>query len=277
MSPVTDESDMADRPRFLGRLGPADAVTAANAVLGFLAVVVAPTDARLAARLLLVAAITDALDGIVARRFGGTEVGPHLDSLADVSSFGVAPAVLLLAVTPADGVLELAAFVVGGLFVAFAVVRLGVYTVEDEGRVTTHGVPTALAMTVVAAATLAGIDRPALLVGATALLAVGMVTPIVYPDLHAQDAAVMGVVQMLAVATSGRVGEVFAFAVLFLAVGYTVFGPRFYWRDVPEEDQPGTATAPPDTPGGDASDATSGSTQADGGDAPETDDAGVRS
>ena len=232
---------MADRPRFLTRLGPADAVTAANAVLGFLAVVVASTDPRLAARLLLLAAITDALDGIVARQFGDTEVGPHLDSLADVSSFGVAPAVLLLAVTPGGGTLGLAAFVVGGTFVAFAVVRLGVYTVEDEGHVATHGVPTALVMTVIAAATLAGIDRPALLVGATALLAVGMVTPIQYPDLHAQDAAVMGIVQTLAVVTAGRFGEVFAFAVLFLAVGYTVFGPRFYWREVPEDNRPNPA------------------------------------
>ena len=54
------------QPRFVGRLGAADAVTVANAALGFLATAAALIDVTLAARLSLVGAITDALDGIVA-------------------------------------------------------------------------------------------------------------------------------------------------------------------------------------------------------------------
>ena len=237
MSGVTDSPHMADRPRFIGRLGPADAVTVANAAVGFLAVVASVTDPTLAARLILLAGIADGLDGVVARKFGGTAVGPHLDSLADVASFGVAPALLVVAVarTSDASVLSTVAIAVGAGYVALAVVRLGVYTVADEGRVTTHGVQTTLSATVVAAAALAGLNRPTLLVGAAAVLALGMVTPIAYPDLHAQDAGVMGVVQAVAVVTTGRVGEVFAFALLFLAVGYTVLGPRFYWREIPED------------------------------------------
>jgi len=86
------------QPRFVGRLGAADAVTVANAALGFLATAAALIDVTLAARLILVGAITDALDGIVARRRGSTPAGVYLDSLADVASFGVAPAVLVVAV-----------------------------------------------------------------------------------------------------------------------------------------------------------------------------------
>ena len=83
------------KPRFVGRLGLADVVTVSNAAVGFLAAVAATVDVGLAARLLLLAAIADALDGVVARRRGGTAVGPYLDSLADVGSFGVAPALLV--------------------------------------------------------------------------------------------------------------------------------------------------------------------------------------
>ncbi|MFC7028242.1 hypothetical protein ACFQH8_13800 [Halomicroarcula sp. GCM10025710] len=49
------------------RLSVADTVTLANAVVGFAAGAVAFTDLQLAARLMLVAIIFDAVDGIVAR------------------------------------------------------------------------------------------------------------------------------------------------------------------------------------------------------------------
>jgi len=143
---VADRWGMS-RPRFLGRLGPADAVTVANAAVGLIAAVVAATDAALAARLILLSAVADGLDGVLARRFGGTAVGPHLDSLADVASFGVAPALLLAnavgdpTATPGAAAPAVA---VAAVYVAFAVVRLGVYTVEDEATVTTHGVQTTL-------------------------------------------------------------------------------------------------------------------------------------
>jgi CDP-diacylglycerol--serine O-phosphatidyltransferase len=52
------------------------------------------------------------------------------------------------------------------------------------------------------------------------VLAVLMVSTITYPDLHAQDALVMGVVQILAILLSGYYGRVFAFALLFLALAY---------------------------------------------------------
>lgn len=49
-----------------------------------------------AIQLILTAAILDGLDGTLARRFGShSEMGAHLDALADLVAFGVAPAVAL--------------------------------------------------------------------------------------------------------------------------------------------------------------------------------------
>ena len=236
---VTDRTGMS-RPRFLGRLGLADAVTVGNAAVGLLAAVAATTDPTVAARLLLTAAVADGLDGVLARKFGGTAVGPHLDSLADVASFVVAPALLVVAVAlPASPTASPAAaapvVAVAAAYVAFGVVRLGVYTVEDEATVTTHGVQTTLSATIIAAVVLAGVGGATVLLAVTAVLAPAMVTPVAYPDLHAQDALVMGVVQAVAVLAGGRIGETFAFALLFLAVGYAVLGPGFYWRETDDD------------------------------------------
>jgi len=232
------------QPRFVGRLSLADAVTVSNAALGFLAVVAAPTNAELAARLVLLAAVADGLDGVLARHVGSSAAGPYLDSLADVASFAVAPAALVVAVVREawgggfDEVRVVVALLGAALFVAMAVVRLGLYTAHDAKEDTTEGVPTTLASVVLGGVVLVGVTGPVALVVLVYVLAGLMVSTITYPDLHAQDALVMGVVQALAVLLTGSVGRHlfgdlgrgFAFGLLFLALAYLFLGPMFYWR-----------------------------------------------
>ena len=223
------------QPRFVGRLGLADAVTVGNAMLGFLAAFVATANAPLAARIVLLAAVADGLDGVIARKRGGTAAGPYLDSLADVASFGVAPA-MLIASRAADAwtldgqpLLYALGLLLPAVYVAMAVTRLGLYTAYDSDAAETKGAPSTLAATILSAGVLAGFVGPLLLVALSGLLAGLMVTRITYPDLHPQDALVMGVVQTLAILLRGRPGEVFAFALLFLSLAYLTLGPRFYW------------------------------------------------
>ena len=221
-------------PRFVGRLGVADAVTSANAALGFVAVVAATVDVELAARLVLLAAIADGLDGLLARRYGSTPAGEHLDSLADVASFGVAPA-FFVAVRVGDtwGFGEPRALLAVGvcaLFVAAGVVRLGMYTAYDTGNAHTEGVPTTLAATLLAAGVLAGFSDPLVVVAATGVLAALMVTTITYPDLYSRDALAMGVVQAAALLAPLALSRSFPRALLAWALAYLVLAPRFYWR-----------------------------------------------
>ncbi len=224
-------------PRFVGRFGVADAVTVANAALGFLAVVVAFADVQLAARLVLLAAVADGLDGILARRYGGTPAGPHLDSLADVSSFAVAPAVLAFVVV-IDGLdLEIDAFspelvvvgVICGLFVAMAVARLGLYTAYDTDERYTEGVQTTLAATILGAAILAGAADPWLVLGITLAFCYLMVSTVRYPELLARDALIMGVVHVLAILIPEFAGRTFPFALLTLGLAYMLLAPWLYW------------------------------------------------
>jgi len=88
-----------------------------------------------AAVAILIAAVFDGLDGRVARMTGSTsEFGKELDSLCDLVSFGVAPALLayLWALTPYGRYGWLAAF----LFVATTALRLARFNsaVDDEDK-----------------------------------------------------------------------------------------------------------------------------------------------
>ncbi len=221
-------------PRFVGRLGVADAVTVGNAALGFLAAAVAMVDVSVAAQFVLLAAVLDGVDGVLARRYGGTRVGPYLDSLADVASFGVAPAMLVIALAEdaaVSGVAALVAFGIPALFVAMAVVRLGLYTAYDAARTTTLGAPSTLAATTLGAAVLAGIDEPVAVLAITAVFWYLMVSPIEYPDLLARDALLMGVVHVLAVLIPRFQGGMFPVALLTLSLAYLLLGPWFYWGE----------------------------------------------
>jgi len=242
------------KPRFVGRLGAADAVSAGNAALGFVAVLLAPAYPEAAARLVLLGAVLDGLDGVVARTFGGSRAGPYLDSLADVASFGVAPAAIAASVASSrwpiweGSPMAYAAVGVPALFVAMAVVRLALYTAYDTQDYVTVGVPSTLAATIIASAVLAGVATPATLLGATAVFTYLMVTTIEYPDLLAVDALVMGVVNVLAVALPDVRDGGFPYAILFLALAYLVLGPRFYWRDV-DRTEPAAADGTADAEG----------------------------
>lgn len=224
--------------RFLAELTVADLVTLSNAVIGFVAIAVAPSDPDLAARLILLSAVADGVDGALARSFGGSAIGPYLDSLADVPSFALAPAVTVYAVTagyaPGGFADPLAIIIVGlapALFVTLAILRLGVYSAYDTNATKTVGAPSTLVATILATALLIPHPTEPILLVLTGMLALAMVAPVDYPDLLIRDALLMGGIHILAVAFPMFYGRVFVYALLTLALAYLVLGPRFYWGE----------------------------------------------
>lgn len=233
-------------PRFVGRVSTADVVTLVNAMLGFVACAFVLVDPAVSARAILLAAVADGLDGVLARKFGSTPIGEYLDSLADVASFSVAPALFVAAVALRDldggGPWGVAAVVVPAVFVAMAVVRLALYTALDVGKASTEGVQTTLAGTILAVAYLAGVTDARVLLVATAVFAYLMVTRIPYPELYARDAIAMGTVQAGAILAPTLFSRLFPRALLVAALCYLVGGPFFYWRR-PDEEEGAEASA----------------------------------
>jgi len=225
------------------RVAAADVVTLANAGLGMVATVLAVVEGPdLAARLILLAAVADGLDGLVARRLGGSRLGLTLDSMADVVSFGVAPAAFVFAVARAGlgpfGSLSAAyagALALAALFAVVALLRTALYTVYFAEETTRPGVQNTLAASLLAVAYLAAGDlappgQVAVgLLAASPPLAALMLVPVGYPKLTDRDALAMGVVQMGAVLLPAAGGRAFPRALLLAAVAYTVLAPRYYW------------------------------------------------
>jgi CDP-diacylglycerol--serine O-phosphatidyltransferase len=151
-------------------------VTLASGVCGFTAIIYSATgklnDAATAAWLIMAAIVLDGVDGRLARITRRTsDFGIELDSLCDLVSFGVAPAVLALtvmgdvelltssAVTGALKLLSRLYWLLGSIYVSCAAVRLARFNVGASVQSDAHqyfvGLPSPAAAGLVAALVLA--------------------------------------------------------------------------------------------------------------------------
>lgn len=146
MIPTSDHahSETADPPRRMRRavvILPSG-LTLANLFCGVFAIVSASRGQfDFAGLLIILGGVADALDGRVARATGsGSRFGSELDSLVDVITFGLAPALIMyFAILNQEGWEWLIPF----LYVACAAIRLARFNVEQAGRAKRyfHGLP----------------------------------------------------------------------------------------------------------------------------------------
>lgn len=131
-----------NEPSFMKRHIP-NAITSANLVCGCIAIAEANAgNLSMAALLILLAAFFDFFDGLAARLLKvSSEIGAQLDSLADVVSFGVAPAFIafeLLEGSLDQSKLAYLAFVIA----IFSAIRLAKFNVDDRQTDQFIGLPT---------------------------------------------------------------------------------------------------------------------------------------
>ncbi len=177
------------------RIG-ANLATLANGLLGVGAILYTLAGNKLWAMLLIVIAIGfDGLDGMLSRRSArrSSRFGRIADSVADATSFGLAPAVLI-AFHASDTAIwapyALLTTAVAGAYLAAAIGRLTYFTARAHGLPHFLGVPTpesALAVVVVIlfhdVPGYAGVQPGGVVIGGL-LLAVLMVVPVPYPKVR---------------------------------------------------------------------------------------------
>ncbi len=171
------------RKHIYSLLSLADLMTVVNLLFGFAAAIaLLDGSVEIGALLVLLAALADGADGLLARREHSL-FGEALDSLADVVSFGVVPALLLyvsLAPWPPAGP------ALGGGFLACGTLRLARFHLRGPSRESFQGLPITaggLATSLLLLATPAGIPTWAPAPGG-ALLSYLMVSNLRYPKLR---------------------------------------------------------------------------------------------
>jgi CDP-diacylglycerol--serine O-phosphatidyltransferase len=231
---MTFVENLQGRPTYQrGAAGLPSAFTIGNLFFGFAAIVKAfHGDFVFASQLIVVAGIFDVLDGRIARLTGCTsELGAELDSLADLVSFGVAPAVIAYewGLVPHDQPF-LAAFVLV-LCAALRLARFNVLRQSADGCTFT-GLPSPAAAGMVVSVVLLHPNPPiggfaTLFVPLVLILAGGlMISPIRYQSFK-KSKVTLHRYQVALVIAGAVAAIVFEPAVSLLCVswGYAASGP----------------------------------------------------
>jgi CDP-diacylglycerol--serine O-phosphatidyltransferase len=232
------------------RLSLADLFTLTNGACGFLAICSMAalfhdrqgnTPIRLpstAVMLLFLGATCDLFDGQIARRFGGSCMGAHLDNLADAISFGLAPAFLVgvWGTRAAHNPFEHAAAIGAATICMLSVlVRLARFAAVPTPKGTFMGLPCPMgALTVVAIVLL----DPPVPAGALAIVLVAllMVSRITYPKPQGPTAVVVllwiafSVASVVAYALGVPGGQSLVLTGAALQILFTLVIPLSVWR-----------------------------------------------
>jgi CDP-diacylglycerol--serine O-phosphatidyltransferase len=192
-------------------------ITSLNLSAGFIAVIYAANgDPVTASWLILAAMIFDFLDGFSARLLKAySEIGKELDSLADVVSFGVAPALIIYnllndslsaygsTIALSDGLKTTLTMIVPVLMPVCAALRLAIFNIDSTQTTTFKGLPTPANALAVISVVIAGqyshsvilsalTGSPILLIILTVVLSLMMVSRIPLISLKFSDLKVKG-------------------------------------------------------------------------------------
>lgn len=152
-------------------------ITSLNLAAGFIAIIFAANgDIFTASYLILAAMIFDFLDGFSARLLKAySEIGKELDSLADVVSFGVAPALIIyhllnesmkldgLLFDNSDGAKVVLTLLLPAFMPVCAALRLAIFNLDSTQATTFKGLPTPANALAVISVVFAGYDPQSIL------------------------------------------------------------------------------------------------------------------
>ena len=122
-------------------------ITYSNMVLGMVAIYISKTSnikmIKIGCILVLIAAITDKLDGFVARKLNmSSEFGKELDSLCDIVSFGLAP--VIIGWNMKNGGINILEIITSIIFIGAGIFRLARFNTSKD-KIHIIGLPITIA------------------------------------------------------------------------------------------------------------------------------------
>ena len=159
-----------------------NAITAVNLLLGILALInMFNENYIMAASMILIAALSDRFDGYIARRYNAeTDFGKEFDSLADIVSFGVAPAALVYCIVSTE--YAIAGIVCFCVFTLCGGLRLARYNITSD-KDYFQGIPITVCGTILALMVLIAPKQQIVILLVSFLLALSMISKIRIPRI----------------------------------------------------------------------------------------------
>ena len=220
-------------------LSVADFISILNAIFGIFAVIVLFLEPigelefriHLSLSLILLSLLADGLDGILARYWGKSDIGTYLESMADMTSMVVAPAVFIFVTYHSQATESIYStiilFVAVGLFLFFGIVRLASFNVMKEKK-TYVGLPASASAIILLVLSYLTVHY-LLILFTVVIMGALMASEFVFPKTD-KKMSVIAVILILLTIMFGKTYYEFAPILLLIAVFIYTFGGAIYMK-----------------------------------------------
>ncbi len=218
----------------LKNLSLADFLSITNALFGFFSIIILFTSLidsidlkiHLSFSFILLGLLADGLDGVVARRFGKSNIGEYLEAMADVTTLVVAPSIFVY-----FSYLDLVTFNISRhiyllfailLFVFFGFVRLASFSLMKEKKLFV-GLPASVSTIIILVLSYVKIEF-VLILPVVIIIGAAMASNITFPKPKKYINAIAAVLIFISI----FFGYFFSFLTIFLLIGvciYSFIGP----------------------------------------------------
>jgi len=200
-------------------IGVPDLFSIINASLGFLSIImILEGGMRVACQLMLLAVIFDSVDGWIARRIKRRDegFGRNVDSLSDIISFGLAPALFIYSTTT----FRYINIGVSLLIMTCGILRLSRFNVIASAKKSTFiGLPIPVMAVVVSSLYLSGIFNEHIILIIATIVSLMMISSIEYPKINTKNGAIVVILLILTIFTGLKL-KIFAMVLFILIIAY---------------------------------------------------------
>lgn len=201
----------------------ADVFSFVNALFGFISIMfMLKGDFWLAVTFVLLATLSDGLDGIIARRFYSGNLGESMDSLADVISFFVAPSVIILMSGRYENPVILFAL---SVYLFASLLRLSSFPILKKEDYF-DGLPIPASGIILILLVIINVDLMVLAV-ALLLFSILMVSKVHYPKIDRKMGLIALILIILVIVARDALYSIAPLSLLFALLIYVVFGPAY--------------------------------------------------
>ena len=220
------------------QLSVADVISITNAIFGVLAILFLFTclgtcdvfRVRASFTFILLALIGDGLDGILARKFGKSEIGVYLDSMADMTAFVIAPAVFIYYIYSSSfgflfyrNIYLLFALI---LFLSFGIIRLASFHLMRNDKFFV-GLPSPASVVILLVISWLRVEFYYIL-PAVVIIGALMVSNIKFPKPGKKIDAIAAILIILSILMYDSYDKIAPLLLLLAILVYAIGGPIYY-------------------------------------------------
>jgi CDP-diacylglycerol--serine O-phosphatidyltransferase len=211
----------------------ADIVTLTNVIFGFMAIIMAfLNEIRFSFSFILLALLADGLDGVVARKTRNGELGEYFDAMADMGSFGIAPAIFVYA-TYHDAVSccicrHIILIIVLIVFLSLGVIRLASFHLM-KNKDFFVGLPAPASTTIVILFAFLKTEYLYIL-PAIVIVSLVMISNVHFPKPGIKMDAAAAILIVLTLIIGKNYSDVAPLILLSIIMVYVIAGPVYLWK-----------------------------------------------